>query len=125
MNTPTTIQKCQVPETLLMSLIIAPGACRDAGSGGGVSLFLLEAEPALPQGVQHGFGARADPHLVEDAAEVGLNRPDTEGELAGDVFVADALARQAEDLHLALAQGVPDRLLRRRRLSLSAALDHP
>src|SRR5919198_1805756 len=71
----------------------------------------IGGEPVVER-VQHGLGARADPELVEDVAQVALDRARADPQLLGDLLVRQPGREQAQHRQLARAEG---RLLRARR----------
>ena len=67
---------------------------------------LLDLHQSLADGVQHSLGAVVDVEFGEDVGNVVLHRLLADAELTGDLFVAEALCQQFQDVHLPIGQRV-------------------
>src|SRR5437763_1418624 len=92
---------------------------RGAGERGAPRGRLGDLEELLADGIDDRLHARVQLQLLEDVADVVLDRVLADEQLLGDVTVVEALGDEAQNLHLAIGEPGGGHLL-----ALVATLDH-
>ena len=95
---------------LVSALVNSSGRPRELGSGSGTGSAGVVAQQAQAGRFANGFAPVGDAELGVDVAGVGAHRVDRDAELAGDVRPTQITLEQPQDVELALAERVDQRL---------------